>query len=122
MRSWIAGLPVLLTLSLPLLAASGSPSFQLDTWTTASGLPSNTISALRQTKDGYLWLATDNGLARFDGIRFTVFSKSETPGIAGSRFLALWESSAGDLGRGPSTAASRGIATGASRPSPPRTD
>jgi signal transduction histidine kinase/ligand-binding sensor domain-containing protein len=99
-RSWIGGLGLLLTLSLPLQAASLSPSFHFDTWSTANGLPSNTISALRQTRDGYLWLATDNGLARFDGIRFTVFSKSDTPGIAGSRFLALWESSAGDLWAG----------------------
>ena len=86
-----------------LRAASGSsalPAFRLDSWTTANGLPSNTISVVRQTRDGYLWLATDNGLARFDGIRFTIFSKSETAGIAGSRFLALWESSAGDLWAG----------------------
>ena len=100
MRSWIAGLGLLLTLSLPLQAASVSPSFQLDTWTTANGLPSNTISALRQSRDGYLWLATDNGLARFDGIRFTTFSQSQTAGIAGSRFLSLWESGAGDLWAG----------------------
>ena len=100
MRSWIAGLGVLLAVSLPVRAAPGLPSFRLDTWTTANGLPSNTISALRQTRDGYLWLATDNGLARFDGIRFTVFSKNQTAGIAGSRFLTLWESSTGDLWAG----------------------
>jgi signal transduction histidine kinase/ligand-binding sensor domain-containing protein len=96
----LASLGVLLALSVRLAAADEVPSFRLDSWTTADGLPSNTISALGQTRDGYLWLATDNGLARFDGIRFTVFSKSETAGIAGSRFLALWESSAGDLWAG----------------------
>ena len=100
MRWRFAGLGVLLALSMQLQAASVFPSFQLDSWTTADGLPSNTITAVRQTRDGYLWLATDNGLARFDGIRFTVFSKGDTAGIAGSRFLALWESSAGDLWAG----------------------
>ena len=100
MRWRIAGLGVLLALSVQPRAAFGSPSFQLDSWTTANGLPSNTITLVRQTRDGYLWLATDNGLARFDGIRFTIFSKGETAGIAGSRFLALWESSAGDLWAG----------------------
>ena len=100
MRYWIAGLGVLLACAVRLQAASGLPSFRIDSWTTADGLPSNTIAALRQTRDGYLWLATDHGLARFDGIRFTVFSKSDTAGIAGSRFLALWESSAGDLWAG----------------------
>jgi ligand-binding sensor domain-containing protein len=99
-RSWIAGVGVVLACSLRPQAASILPSYRLDYWTTANGLPSNTISALHQTRDGYLWLATDNGLARFDGIRFTSFSKSDTPGIAGSRFLTLWESSAGDLWAG----------------------
>ena len=100
MRWRFAGLGVLLALSMRLQAASAFPSFRLDSWTTANGLPSNTITVVRQTRDGYLWLATDNGLARFDGMRFTVFSKSDTAGIAGSRFLALWESSAGDLWAG----------------------
>ena len=99
MRFWSAGLGLLLTLWLPLQAAPGSPSYQLDTWTTANGLASNTIGALRQTRDGYLWLATDNGLARFDGIRFTTFSPSQT-GITDGRFLSLWESRAGDLWAG----------------------
>ncbi len=100
MRSWCAGVGVVLACSLRLQAASTLPSYRLDYWTTANGLPSNTISDLHQTRDGYLWLATDNGLARFDGIRFTSFSKSDTAGIAGSRFLTLWESSAGDLWAG----------------------
>ena len=60
MRYWIAGVGMLLALS-RLQAAAGPPSYRLDSWTTANGLPSNTISALRQTRDGYLWLATDNG-------------------------------------------------------------
>ncbi len=40
------------------------------------GLPQDTIRAITQTKDGYLWLGTDEGLARFDGYEFVVFSKS----------------------------------------------
>ena len=71
----------MLALSLRLQAASGVPSYRLDSWTTANGLPSNTISASHQTRDGYLWLATDNRRARFDGIRFTSFGKSETAGM-----------------------------------------
>ena len=62
MRSWIAGVGVVLACSLRLQAASPLPSYRLDYWTTANGLPSNTISALQQTRDGYLWLATDNGM------------------------------------------------------------
>jgi len=44
-------------------------------WTQAQGLPQDTIHAIAQTPDGYLWIGTDEGLARFDGYEFVVFSK-----------------------------------------------
>ncbi len=50
-----------------------------------------------QNPDGYLWVATLDGLARFDGVRFTVFSKATSPGIASSRFASLDEDFKGDL-------------------------
>ena len=50
-----------------------------------------------QTRDGYLWLTTFDGLVRFDGVRFTVFDKSNTPGIPGNRFIGLVEDRDGDL-------------------------
>ena len=43
-------------------------------WTTEDGLPNNTVHAIAQTPDGYLWLGTPGGLVRFDGIRFEDFS------------------------------------------------
>lgn len=61
-------------------AANGFPpdqGFVVRTWGTEAGLPQNTVSAIVQTREGYLWLATREGLARFDGIRFTVFSARE---------------------------------------------
>jgi signal transduction histidine kinase/CheY-like chemotaxis protein/ligand-binding sensor domain-containing protein len=45
-------------------------------WTTADGLPQDSIRAIAQTSDGYLWFATTDGLARFDGVSFTVFNTS----------------------------------------------
>ena len=42
-------------------------------WGTGAGLPQNSVNAIVQTRDGYLWLGTRDGLARFDGVRFTVF-------------------------------------------------
>ncbi len=42
-------------------------------WGTAEGLPQNSINAIVQTRSGYLWLGTREGLARFDGLRFSVF-------------------------------------------------
>jgi signal transduction histidine kinase/streptogramin lyase len=45
-------------------------------WGQQDGLPQDTVRAIAQTADGYLWLGTDEGLARFDGYDFTVFNKS----------------------------------------------
>jgi len=47
-----------------------------DVWTSAEGLPQDSIRAAAQTADGYLWFATTNGLVRFDGVSFTVFDSS----------------------------------------------
>jgi signal transduction histidine kinase/ligand-binding sensor domain-containing protein len=44
-------------------------------WTQEQGLPQDTIRAIAQTADGYLWLGTDEGLARFDGYDFVIFNK-----------------------------------------------
>ena len=48
-------------------------------WDIDDGLPQNTVSALLQTRDGYLWLGTEEGLVRFDGSVFEVFDKGHTP-------------------------------------------
>src|ERR1051326_1367638 len=46
-----------------------SSEYVLRTWQTDDGLPQNTVTGIAQTPDGYLWLATQGGLARFDGLR-----------------------------------------------------
>ena len=51
-------------------------------WETADGLPSNEIRSIVQTPDGYLWIATSNGLVRFDGIKFSVIPFAEKEKIA----------------------------------------
>jgi signal transduction histidine kinase/ligand-binding sensor domain-containing protein/DNA-binding response OmpR family regulator len=50
--------------------------YVLNTWTSRNGLPQNGVYAIAQTEDGYIWVGTEEGLARFDGIRFTVFDDS----------------------------------------------
>ncbi len=64
--------------------------YGFDVWTTANGLPQNTVTGLAQTPDGYLWLSTFDGLARFDGVRFTIFDKGNTKGILNNRFSQLF--------------------------------
>jgi ligand-binding sensor domain-containing protein len=74
------------------------PRYQFDHWTIDDGLPQNSVNAILQTRDGYLWLATYDGLVRFDGSHFTVFNKGNTRGgIAGNRFDMLYEDRHGAL-------------------------
>ena len=58
-------------------------------WTTENGLPQNTVQAIVQTQDGYLWFGTQEGLVRFDGLNFTIFDKENTPAFKSNdiRFL-----------------------------------
>ena len=58
-------------------------------WTTENGLPQNTVQAIVQTQDGYLWIGTQEGLVRFDGLNFTIFDKENTPAFKSNdiRFL-----------------------------------
>ena len=74
--------------------------YRLDYWTTDNGLPQNSVLAIVQTRDGYLWLATSDGLARYDGVRFTIFNRSNTPGLLSNRFSALYEAPDGALWAG----------------------
>ena len=45
-------------------------------WSTEEGLPQSSVHAIAQTRDGYLWVATEGGLARFDGVGFRVFGRA----------------------------------------------
>lgn len=69
-------------------------------WTTADGLPQNTVISILQTSDGYLWFGCQEGLARFDGVKFTVFRKGITPGIENEYMITLYEDAAKNLWMG----------------------
>ncbi len=66
-------------------------------WTTEQGLPSNIVLGIQQTKDGYLWLASYQGLVRFDGVVFRTFIEPDIPGLARASFWAVTRDSAGRL-------------------------
>jgi ligand-binding sensor domain-containing protein/AraC-like DNA-binding protein len=53
--------------------------YLVDHWNISGGLPSNLIHSIAQTPDGYLWIATNKGLVRFDGLKFSMarFAKKE---------------------------------------------
>lgn len=67
------------------------------TWTKDDGLPDDSVTAVLQTRDGYLWVGTAGGLARFDGVRFVVFKPAPARSNEVVRVSALCEDSAGRL-------------------------
>jgi diguanylate cyclase (GGDEF)-like protein len=71
--------------------------YQNDHWQTEQGLPQNTVQSLLQTRDGYLWVGTMDGLARFDGVRFTVFDVRSVPELGSGSILGLMEDAEGNL-------------------------
>ena len=89
--------PIAFILSLSSVLAQTPARYHHETWQTEQGLPQNTVHCLRQTRDGYLWLGTRAGLARFDGVRFTVFDRRTTPALLNHQIRHLLEDRAGNL-------------------------
>jgi signal transduction histidine kinase/ligand-binding sensor domain-containing protein len=78
-------------------AEPATPKFFVRSWKTDSGLPGNVVTAIVQTHDGYLWVGTYGGLARFDGVRFTVFNSANSPELQSDRITSLYEDVQGTL-------------------------
>ncbi|HYC62423.1 MAG TPA: two-component regulator propeller domain-containing protein [Thermoanaerobaculia bacterium] len=70
---------------------------RLSIWISDDGLPQNTVNAIVQTRDGYLWLGTEEGLARFDGVRFVVSDRQNAPAMRTSFISSLFEGPDGTL-------------------------
>ena len=65
--------------------------YSVQTWSSEEGLPQNTVPAIAQTRDGYLWLATQSELVRFDGVRFVgVDQRSSAGDVISDRAEGLW--------------------------------
>jgi ligand-binding sensor domain-containing protein/signal transduction histidine kinase len=81
---------VILGIGLAMLAGTLSagqvrvvPEYRVSQWTVEDGLPQSSVQRIAQTTDGYLWLGTLFGLARFDGVKFKVFDLGNTPAMQG---------------------------------------
>jgi len=88
---------VLLLCITPLTAVA---QYRFDVVNTSNGLPQNTVRAVQQTRDGYLWFTTFDGLVRYNGARFEVFNKANSKGINSNRFMSLYEDVDGTLWTG----------------------
>jgi len=82
----------------------GSNAYSVEFWNEAKGFPQSRIRAIVQSRDGYLWLGADRGLARFDGVGFTMFDRStgdlrdnEIWTLAEDRDGGLWIGTGGGL-------------------------
>jgi ligand-binding sensor domain-containing protein len=67
----------------------------VDAWRVEEGLPDNSVDAITQTPDGYLWLGTQGGLVRFDGVSFTTV---RDPALKITRVRQLYVDRSGQLG------------------------
>src|ERR1035438_2253860 len=77
---------------------AGSPfGYTARTWQSDEGLPNNYVRAIVQTPDGYLWVGTSAGLARFDGLHFTAFTPQNTPPLENANITALCVDEQGTL-------------------------
>ncbi|MEO6235609.1 MAG: two-component regulator propeller domain-containing protein [Vicinamibacterales bacterium] len=97
-----AGLALSVLLGLPCTVAALNPAtlisqYAADRWGTKEGLPQASVVGIAQTPDGYIWLATEEGLVRFDGVRFTVFDTTNSAltdsfitNVQGGRDGSLW--------------------------------
>lgn len=91
-RSFLLALLLLLSAVPPDAAAqTNGPLYVSTSWTMDQGLPQSSVNSIIQTRDRYLWLATFGGLVRFNGRSFTVFNRSNSPGMTSERTLMLWE-------------------------------
>ena len=78
---------ILLNIASP---AAETPDYLIDVWTSDNDLPDSSITSIAQTPDGYLWIGTYNGLARFDGARFVTFDPINTPQLKNARVTELF--------------------------------
>ncbi len=100
--------PTIVAACVILVAAAGhawtkdneSQTYHADVWSTDEGLPQSSITAIQQTRDGYLWLGTFGGLTRFDGVRFKTKDSDPSLGLSSRRILSLFEDHSGALWAG----------------------
>ncbi len=91
---------ILLLGAIPLAALDPNrrlTQYRVENWGVEEGLPSLSVAVVAQTPDGYLWIGTTEGLARFDGVRFQTFDRWNTPAFRLNEIRSLFVDSRGAL-------------------------
>ncbi len=79
------------------LSLADRNNYDIKQYNSENGLPQNSATGLLLDKNDFLWITTQNGLVRFDGRRFRIYDKSNTPAIRSNRFSVIAESSQGEV-------------------------
>jgi len=105
MKKKILAIPIFICLvmiiSRCLLQASfikmGNKRYMIKAWSVEDGLPQNSILSLIQTSDGYIWIGTQLGLVRFDGLTTHIFNRWNTSALKSDKILSLYQDQSGTL-------------------------
>jgi signal transduction histidine kinase/ligand-binding sensor domain-containing protein len=74
-----------------------STAFGHQAWSSENGLPQNSVHQILQTRDGYLWIATEGGAARFNGVQFSSFNQENNAAFTSNDTCCLAEDRSGVL-------------------------
>ncbi len=92
-----AGLFLGLLVGPAIFAAEPVAEYSSRIWQSDEGLPLDAVHAVTQTQDGFLWVGTESGLARFDGTQFTLFDDKVVPGLTNAQISGLRTTRDGSL-------------------------
>jgi signal transduction histidine kinase/ligand-binding sensor domain-containing protein len=84
-------------------ASTDAGDYVVTAWHIRDGMPSDRVRAVWQTREGYIWVATFNGIARFDGVKFQRFNDANTPELPNNLVNCLFEDADGRLWAGNDT-------------------
>ncbi len=96
---WAGLLTIFLAWPAGLVSAQtvGRKGYLIEGWQSERGLPQDKVTGIAQTRDGYLWISTLDGLARFDGVRFRLFKAGDTPALGSGRIRFLFTGRQGEI-------------------------
>src|SRR5450432_482058 len=92
-----ASIGLFLTIGSVLSGEAGALNYSIYPYGITEGLPHNAARLITQTRDGYIWVATDSGLCRFDGVRFISYRSVTTPQLPDNMIRDLYEDQEGVL-------------------------